>query len=263
MKQRRVMNKKRGFSLVELLVVVSIIGILSVILVPNVRENIRRAKIASTQALISKLSFAITAYEKDFGKYPPSFNPQELYLALTEKARTAYEPDSSEIKLFDSGDNFWINEENTADDRRDRIMGRLQIPSDARQAQMEEYAFIDSWGNPLYYVSNEEYNPGGRTDFRNSNRRVRLDAPCAYQMRDDQRYKPYKPSTFQIISFGPDGTTITPSTSNGGIGSMLPTDKIDNDGDDFIDNQDRVREGDRFNSDDPDVIAEDDITNFM
>jgi len=254
--------RKKGFSLVELLVVVSIIGILAVIVVPNVQENLRRAKIAKTKALISSLSFAIISYKNDYGKYPPSYNPQKLYISLTEKGKTPYEADSDEQLIIHQGDSLWINPDRPSDDRRDRIMSRLGIPTDARSAQSDDYVFIDAWGNTIYYISSEDYNPGGRTDFRSAHNAIPLDKACAYEMRDGKRYKPFKPTTFQIISFGPDGTTITPSTQNGGIGSMIDTDKMDNDGDKKIDNEDRVGEGD-LTGDDPKVLAEDDITNFM
>ncbi len=255
------MNRK-GFSLVELLVVVSIIGILSVILVPNVQEHLRRAKIAQTQSLISRLSFAITAYENDFGKYPESYNPQKLFVALTEKARTPYEPDSDEYRYIERGDSLWVHPDRQEDTRREQIISSLrQVPSDARRAQMDENVFVDAWGNTLYYVSSDEYNPGGRSDFRTT-RRANLDGACAYEIRDNRRYKPFKPSSFQIISFGPDGSTIVPSSNNGGIGSMIFTDGKDNDDDDYIDHEDRVREGNRLEND-PEVLAEDDITNFM
>ncbi|MEW6235288.1 MAG: type II secretion system protein [Candidatus Omnitrophota bacterium] len=254
--------RKKGFSLVELLVVVSIIGILAVILVPNVQENIRRAKIAKTKALISSLSFAIISYKNDFGKYPPSYNPQQLHIALTEKGKTPYEADSNEQLLIHQGDSLWVNPERPSDDRRERIITLLGIPADARSAQSDDYVFVDAWGNTIYYVNSDDYNPGGRTDFRNPRQGTNLDSPCAYEMREGKRYKPFKPTTFQIISFGPDGTTITPSTKNGGIGSMIDGDKVDNDEDGKLDNEDRVREGD-LTGDDPDVLAEDDITNFM
>ena len=257
--------KKKGFSLVELLVVVAIIGILSVILVPNVQEQLRRAKIAKTKALIGGLEVFIVAYKKDFGKYPESFDPQKLFYAIVEKAKNPYEPNRDESRLMERSDSLWVREDaplvsaNLIED----ALQRAGVPSSALRAQEDGPVFIDAWGNPIYFISSDIYNPGGRTDFRKTNNNTRLDLekPCAYEMRKNKRYKPFKPSSFQLISFGPDETTITPSNSNGGIGSMLSSDNQDNDEDGFIDNSDRIRSGDR-GSNDPEVIAEDDITNF-
>jgi len=255
--------RKSGFSLVELLVVVAIIGILSMILVPNVQEHLRRAKITKTKALIESLEVALAAYKNDFRKYPESFNPQFLYSALVEEAKAGYEPESREVRLIRRGDPIWIKEERQSDDRREKVLQMAGVPSSALRAQEDGYVFVDAWNNPLYYISSDVYNPGGRADFRRAQRNTKkFDAPCAYEMRDGKRYRPFNPRSFQIISFGPDETTITPKKSNGGIGSMINGDKVDNDGDGYVDNEDRIRGG-SIESNDPDVIAEDDITNFM
>lgn len=259
--------KKNAFSLVELLVVVAIIGILSVILVPNVQEQLRKAKIAKTKALISSLSVTITTYKNDFGKYPESFDCQKLYLALTEKAKSPYEPGANEVRMVKKSDRvpIWQNpNKSVTDDRIERILQQAGVPANALRAQMDENIFVDAWGNPIYYISSEMYNPGGRTDFRNASKRntFKFDAPCAWEMREEKRYKPYNPTTFQLVSFGPDETTITPRQDNGGIGSMIDTDKIDNDKDGYFDNEDRARAG-NIQENDAEVVAEDDITNFM
>lgn len=254
--------KNKGFSLVELLVVVAIIGILSVILVPNVQEQLRKAKIAKTKALISSLEVTLTTYKNDFGKYPPSYDLQSLYIALVEQAKTPYEPDSDEYRLVKKGQSIYQNPDRPSD-LLENLLQQAGVPASALKAQQEENVFIDAWENPIYYISSETYNPSGRSDFRKSSSNTFNDnLPCAYEMREGKRSKPFRPTSFQLISFGPDGTTITPSRSNGGIGSMIDSDKIDNDGDEFIDNADRVRDGNK-STNDPAVVAEDDVTNFQ
>ncbi len=248
------MNKK-GFTLVELLVVVAIIGILSVILVPNVRENMRRAKVAKTAALIGNMSLAISSYKTDTGKYPESYNPQLLYSALLG-GKVPFEVEQSNLRLIHQGEPIWINEVMSPNDgRREDILQQAGVPPSMLVASEDEYVIIDAWDNPIYYVSSDVYNPGGRGNYK-------MDKPCAYEVIDGKRRRPYRPSSFQLISFGPDGTTITPSMQNGGIGSMIDTDEQDNDNDGYIDKEDRVREG-NINSNEPEVVAEDDVTNFQ
>ena len=69
--------KSKGFTLVEILVVVSIIGILAAILVPVVARSKTKAKIAMAKVQMNDLSAAIKSYKADYQRYPlPSFVSQ-------------------------------------------------------------------------------------------------------------------------------------------------------------------------------------------
>ncbi len=66
-KKRR---RQAGFSLVELMVVISIIGLLSAIVAVNVMKNKEKANAAKVRADVSVLGNAIKAYYLDCSKYP-------------------------------------------------------------------------------------------------------------------------------------------------------------------------------------------------
>jgi prepilin-type N-terminal cleavage/methylation domain-containing protein len=71
-------QRRRGFTLVELLVVITIIGMLMAILVPTVFGVLYRARNTRIALEIGALSQAIEAYKNEAGDYPPNFNDAAL-----------------------------------------------------------------------------------------------------------------------------------------------------------------------------------------
>lgn len=72
-------KRQRGFTLMELLVVVTIIGILVAVALPAYRETIQRTKEAVLKENLFRLREAIDQYHADQGRYPPTLD------ALVEK----------------------------------------------------------------------------------------------------------------------------------------------------------------------------------
>ena len=64
--------KKKGFTLVELMVVVAIIGVLAAVLVPQVSRMVDRARVSATSAELNAISLAMNVYLADVGSYPPT-----------------------------------------------------------------------------------------------------------------------------------------------------------------------------------------------
>lgn len=65
----------RGFTLMELMVVIAIIVLLAGIMVPNLANRLERAKITKTEADIAAIESAIAMYETDTGRYPEGDDP--------------------------------------------------------------------------------------------------------------------------------------------------------------------------------------------
>ena len=61
----------RGFTLVEMLTVIAIIGILAALLITAVSSAMKTARVATAKADIQNLTQAATAYSLDFGAFPP------------------------------------------------------------------------------------------------------------------------------------------------------------------------------------------------
>jgi general secretion pathway protein G len=63
---------RSGFTLIEVLLVVAILGILAGVVVANFAGKQKRAMIQATRASIDAIRTAVDMYEVDTGRFPPS-----------------------------------------------------------------------------------------------------------------------------------------------------------------------------------------------
>lgn len=90
------MNKSKGFTLIELMIVVAVIGILSAIAFPSYQQYVQQTRRADAQAALMELAHHMERYYTANGKYtdatlPFSQSPRDggaaMYnLSLTETA---------------------------------------------------------------------------------------------------------------------------------------------------------------------------------
>ena len=72
------MRKSRGFTLIEMLIVVTIIGIVAAIVIPSLFNALDRSRQSSTMADIRTLGTALERYAFDHHHYPVVDNMAEL-----------------------------------------------------------------------------------------------------------------------------------------------------------------------------------------
>lgn len=180
---------RKGFSLLELLVVIGIVGILMSLLFPAFHSVRTKAIKAKTRSMIENLSIAIKAYEADWHTYPNTgislspagANPTSgeaqgmsrvLYFCLTTPFRAG-----TSVATPSGSTNANITPSKTAGpymELRDE---------DYKGAGTSAY-IVDPLGNPYCYTADTDYNPGTTPPVNNT-------------------------SSFDVWSYGPDLTVGT------------------------------------------------------
>jgi general secretion pathway protein G len=115
-------HARRGFTLIEILVVIVVIAILATLVAPNVFRHVGAAKSATAKSQIEMIGAALDAYRLDNGSYPST----EQGLAALQTQPTS-EP----------------------------------VPGNWRGPYLRKAVPSDPWGRPYLYKSPGDANPNG------------------------------------------------------------------------------------------------------
>ncbi len=83
---RATRRRQRGFTLVELLVVLVILGLIATLAAPRVIKFIAGAKVDTAKVQIERLSSTLELYRLEVGRYP---SEEENLVALVERPADA------------------------------------------------------------------------------------------------------------------------------------------------------------------------------
>jgi len=70
LRPERSRRQQRGFTLIEIMIVVVIIGLLAAVILPQLMGNVDQARVAKTKQDIQAIETALTMYRLDNSKYP-------------------------------------------------------------------------------------------------------------------------------------------------------------------------------------------------
>lgn len=93
-------QRNKGFTLVELMIVVAVIGILAAVAIPKFGNMLEKAKEGATKGNLGSLSSAIASYYADQqGWYPVSLDTQSYYVSVASTTLPAFCPVYSDTNL--------------------------------------------------------------------------------------------------------------------------------------------------------------------
>ena len=134
-----------GFTLIELMVVISIIGILAGLSLGVVSMVSKQNRIAATRATVQKLEAALNNYYTHAGSYPPT--PEDYTLNADVVAMLT--GDLNHDKIYNPNDGDLV--------KSSRWRGPY-IPIDKKNTDSEGN-LNDMWGRPYRYYENENESP--------------------------------------------------------------------------------------------------------
>lgn len=110
---KKFVKNKKGFTLIELVIVVAILGVLALLVVPNVVNRKNEAEEAVINANIKVINNAIKMYYFEQGDYPQANNIEDLIGKLEAKKYLDPQEAENAKKNLDGNVNLNFDEDTT------------------------------------------------------------------------------------------------------------------------------------------------------
>jgi prepilin-type N-terminal cleavage/methylation domain-containing protein len=194
--RRRGHGPSSGFTLIEILVVIVIIGILSGLLIPSLMGAKTQARVGATKATLQALTGALASYQSRFGDYPPgslaAFGLKGNDTNQGIESATACLATTVGGRPFIDG----FAEDRFANTDKDNAS---KNPTKWFFGDNQLREVVDDWGNPFVYYHFRDY---AKTDKLNKYTIGGAPQACIPQKGTTAAW--HNPLQFQIWSAGPD-----------------------------------------------------------
>jgi prepilin-type N-terminal cleavage/methylation domain-containing protein len=153
---------RRGFTLIEMLVVIAIIATLAGILLPVIGRVKLKAKIAQTGVEVRNLAAAIAAYQGLYGIYPTS--DADAKTGATRPDLT-YTNNSDIVKILMDVDDGTVNATHLRNPQNHVFLNGKTSLGITQPGIGADYNFRDPWGKPYVITLDLDYNQRCRDDY--------------------------------------------------------------------------------------------------